>query len=396
MTRAVTAPLLAIATSLALALASGPARSQPCDTADVFFGNLHSHTSFSDGRGTPRQAYQHARGPGQLDFMAITEHNHRDADGTGDARDGKLIATNPALYPDLLDAAGDREDPGRFAALFGQEFSTISTGNHVNVIGADEVIDDTQVPNGAFDVLYEDWIPLHPQVRLVQWNHPWDGKNEATQYGLDDFSRSHARLRAAAAAAHVRLIEVINGPGTQNLTDAHAQLKGEAHYKRYLERGYRLGPTANQDNHFRTWGTLTGARTGVYARELSRGAILDALRERRVYASTDRNLRVSFRVEGACPGSERSVPDRKLRVAWAIEDEDEPAAPYTVQIVDGSFAASGTQKTRKVADQQGDGSGAVDFQTSHRRAFVYLRLTQHPGRAKSDVVVTSPVWTTAP
>jgi len=41
----------------------------------VFFGNLHSHTSYSDGSGTPSEAYAHARDVAKLDFMAITEHN---------------------------------------------------------------------------------------------------------------------------------------------------------------------------------------------------------------------------------------------------------------------------------------------------------------------------------
>ena len=41
----------------------------------VFFGNLHSHTSYSDGSGTPEEAYAHARDVAHLDFLAITEHN---------------------------------------------------------------------------------------------------------------------------------------------------------------------------------------------------------------------------------------------------------------------------------------------------------------------------------
>ena len=35
----------------------------------VFFGNLHSHTSFSDGSGLPREAYLHARDLARLDFF---------------------------------------------------------------------------------------------------------------------------------------------------------------------------------------------------------------------------------------------------------------------------------------------------------------------------------------
>src|SRR5690349_2255667 len=35
----------------------------------VFFGNLHSHTSYSDGSGTPDQAYKYARDTAKVDFL---------------------------------------------------------------------------------------------------------------------------------------------------------------------------------------------------------------------------------------------------------------------------------------------------------------------------------------
>ena len=41
---------------------------------NVYSGNLHSHTAYSDGTGTPAQVYQFARASG-LDFYAITDHS---------------------------------------------------------------------------------------------------------------------------------------------------------------------------------------------------------------------------------------------------------------------------------------------------------------------------------
>lgn len=77
---------------------AGPGFHARAQTLQVYFGNLHAHTSYSDGSGTPAMAYDHARIAG-LDFMAITEHNHAQAEsGAGNRRDGLLIATTPALY----------------------------------------------------------------------------------------------------------------------------------------------------------------------------------------------------------------------------------------------------------------------------------------------------------
>lgn len=129
----------------------------------VFFGNLHSHTSYSDGSGTPSQAYRHARDVAHLDFLAITEHNHSRAEsGARERRDGLLIATNHALYtgPDaeaLIPAANRLTEDGQFVAIYGQEFSTISSGNHVNVFNVDAVID---APNGDFAGLVT-WLQAH-------------------------------------------------------------------------------------------------------------------------------------------------------------------------------------------------------------------------------------------
>src|SRR3954468_6308133 len=120
----------------------------------VFFGNLHSHTSYSDGSGTPDQAYTRARDVAKLDFLAITEHNHRAAEdgAAADRHDGLLIGKNPALYvgPNetaLIPTANRFNNDGHFIAIYGQEFSSISKGNHANVFDIGEVIDDHVVTN---------------------------------------------------------------------------------------------------------------------------------------------------------------------------------------------------------------------------------------------------------
>lgn len=47
-----------------------------CAQDNVYFGNLHAHTVYSDGSGAPDEAFDAAREAG-LDFMAITEHSHK-------------------------------------------------------------------------------------------------------------------------------------------------------------------------------------------------------------------------------------------------------------------------------------------------------------------------------
>ena len=140
-----------------MAFESGPivASDTPQGHLNVYFGNLHAHTSYSDGVEEPSDAYRHARDAGGLDFMAITEHNHSSAGQI--ANDHSLYSGSDA--DSLISTANRFTVDGEFVALYGQEYSSISRGNHVNVLDVPRVID---VPNGAYDQLVEDWLPDNP------------------------------------------------------------------------------------------------------------------------------------------------------------------------------------------------------------------------------------------
>ena len=75
---------LALRNGLVITLAIALAAPAAAQTSDVRFGNLHAHTSYSDGLGEPEEAFRMACEVG-LDFFAITEHNHEDGDGKGEA-----------------------------------------------------------------------------------------------------------------------------------------------------------------------------------------------------------------------------------------------------------------------------------------------------------------------
>jgi hypothetical protein len=155
----------------------------------VFFGNLHSHTSYSDGSGAPREAFDYARRTAGIRFLALTEHNHAEATGG----DGISIATDNALYKgsganSLISATRSLSQDGQFIVLYGQEFSTISSGNHINVFDIGEVIN---VEKGRFDRLLT-FLQTNrdssnqPAVMLL--NHPEESLTVLSkEYGLDDF-----------------------------------------------------------------------------------------------------------------------------------------------------------------------------------------------------------------
>lgn len=366
----------------------------------VFFGNLHAHSSYSDGRGTPDQAFAAARAAG-LDFMAVTEHNHHEGDGKADARDGVMIATRPELYsgaaPSLRAAADAATVNGTFVAIAGQEFSTISKGNHVNVFDVPDVL---RSANG-------DFLSLASEVRavrdsggglpLIQFNHPRNEGRFPADYGRDDYGGDDRRWIADLDPL-VELIEVLNAPALRDGTGMRPHRR-ETEYLRYLNLGFHIAPSVGHDNHHRNWGAASEARIAVLAAGLTRADILNGLRRRHAYATEDRNLRIVFRANGALSGDivPPPPPGSELRLTVSLVDPDEPDAVYRVDVFQD--APGGRHATAPVESFEVRGNSPQPILlegVTHNASgeFVLLRVTQFSNdeHEEEDRAWTAPVW----
>lgn len=388
---------------------AAPLSSQP----RIFFGNLHAHTSYSDGSGTPSNAFAQARDQGRLDFLAVTEHNHNKAEqgiGAGDARkDGIMIATQPALYngadaASLTSAARSFTVADKFVAIAGQEFSTISSGNHANVFDVGTVID---VASGDFKTLYDTWLPQHPdslnEPPLVQFNHP-DFRSDSNpntsdthrnnDYGLDDFGGNFDEL-VKHAEKFVSLLEIVSGPALKdgvNLNVSSAN-RHEKDFWFYLSKGFHIAPTANQDNHFFTWGTITRARTAVLADRLTAADLLRAMKARRVYATEDENLQLRFRLNGQLMGTIIHTPQpMDLTIEVEVSDADEPEAQYKVELFRGEIG--GAMIDGSIEESAMEGNGRVTFSQHYDsgKSFFFIKVTQTGADGRDDFAWTAPVW----
>lgn len=383
-----------------------------CQQVKVYFGNLHAHTSYSDGSGTPAEAYAHARDAADLDFLAITEHNHSKAEFSlkqGDPRrDGILIATAPHLYHGRLPNGGTDQAAlilqanrftvdGQFVALYGQEFSSIGSGNHVNVFEVGEVIDEDVVANGDFKALAT-WLVANKdsagKSALMQFNHPALHDDSSNEYGRDDLGT--AKQWRTAMDAHAELIEILNGPSTGTGTGNPPEEFMEYDYLYYLNKGFHLAPTADQDNHFKTWGDCTEARTAVLAEQLTKSAILEGLRARHVYATEDRNLRLIPRVNGHLVGDRVTtlpVVGEELAITLEILDDDDPMASYKVEVLSDTKAEGSIAGVVETAFAAGPGNVSVSGVTFRGAGqYVFLRVTQTDEDGHRDLAWTAPVW----
>src|SRR5258705_1101389 len=174
----------------------------------VYYGNLHSHTSASDGVDTASIAYAWARNEGHLNFLCLSEHNY--------------MVTPAGLAGDQT--AADASSTADFVGLVGQEFSTLPTngGNHVNIHNVLTVIPEDR--NNDYRFIYHDFLPKytndHPGAIIVcQFNHPENPNRDYGVAAIGSFPNYQGEPSAflREAGAWVKLIAVISGPADSNM-----------------------------------------------------------------------------------------------------------------------------------------------------------------------------------
>ena len=422
--------------TLVLCLLSILSWSQDPSTFKTYFGLLHGHTMISDGSGTPEEAYKMAKDAG-LDFFALTEHNHKAAEGNAGSKeraDGVLIATNHNLYngTSLVDVVrqlthGQTENvrikplqtackdatTNNFLAIYGQEFSSISSGNHIGVLNAKEVL---EIDNGDFTSLYDYVRNEDDQGHLIlQMNHPdiagdifaTPSKPSQINAMRNDYGYDEAELGdnfkefVDHIDNYVQLIEVLSGPALDpkvygNTFDYAGHNLNESDYYYYLTQGLHVSPSAGQDNHYKTWGIATDARIGVFASALTMDGICEAFHKYRTFATTDKNLSVSMSMNDSFMGSMISRTNGgSLKIKVNIHDEDEPNASYKVTICGGpvkpqKYNAEVKVPVATISESSFTGNGEFSLPTltaSGKAEFYYVRVKQG-----NDRVWTAPVW----
>jgi hypothetical protein len=336
-----------------------------------------------------------------LDFLCISEHNHVSAEGTGDDPAKLHIAKDHTLYsgaqPASLISTAKRVNTqfaGSFVALYGQEFSVIAKGNHLNVFDVGEVIDEAVIPNRAFDKLYGTWLPAHldtsGKLPMVQFNHP---AKVTEDYGILKYPDQAAFV--AAVQPYARTIAIVSGPHDTKpgAPPAHNDHFDTAAYFHYLNLGLQLAPAMDGDNHFITFGTSTEHRTAVWAPELTREAILTAIRENHVYATQDKNLVVDFRINNQIMGAKlRAQAGDPLTISVQLSDPDEPAAKYHVTLFHDTVGDAVEASEIEHDDLTGNGTITFDPQKYIGGIEYYLVHVEQSGTGKTDHAWTAPIW----
>ncbi len=367
----------------------------------VYLGNLHTQSNDSDGGGAipgcsgsqsaqtgafgPNDGFIYARNRG-LDFSAASEHNHY-FDGSSNTNASASPTTAKNRYAAGVAAANNYNaaNPG-FLALYGMEWGVTTNGGHLNILNATELFaweynSSNQLLGDTF-VAKSDYVSLYATMRnkgfVGQFNHP----SSSGQFLIGSTSLAYS----ADGDEVMMLAEVQNTSAFSNNTTETETSRStyEPAFKTLLERGYHIAPATNQDNHCANWGASWTNRTGVLipnGTALSKTAFVDALRARRVFATSDKNSQIILTANGHLMG-ERFSHSGALNLVVNYANTSGRSVSQ-VQILEGVPGRNGTVTTLA--------STATHTTTpSVGQHFYYARITQDDGK----ILWSAPIWVT--
>lgn len=277
-----------------------------------YVGDIHNHCGISYGHGSIEDAYRNARL--QLDFASVTGHAWWHDMPTGDPRLAEEEGYHRAGFQRLAecwdhvqDATDAVHEDGRFVSLLSYEWHSMTYGDHCvyyrdshgPIIRADSLEDlrsalRQEIAKGREAMV----LPHH-----IGYRKGWRGIN------WDTFT---TELSPAAEIVSMHGCgESDRAPRNYLHTMGPRDVGSMAYYG--LEAGHVFGFIGSTDHHSAHPGSHGYGRMAVWADELSREGIWDAVVKRRVYAITGDRIELRSSVNGspmgqiASPAAERMI-----------------------------------------------------------------------------------------
>jgi hypothetical protein len=240
------------------------------DGQNIFWGDLHGHTSLSDGTGTVEDYFIYARDVSALDVVAITDHDHW----------GILqLDEHPEFWEETKTQTRRFHQPGRFVTLLGYEWTSWIHGHRHVLYFEDEgeiyssISLDYETPTQLWDALRG--------KRALTFAHHSAGGVMPTNWAIppDPVLEPLTEIASVHGSS-----EALDSP---NLI--YDSVPGNF-VRDVLDRGYRFGFLGSGDSHDGHPGLAhlvmeSGGLAAIITDTLTRESVLEALRARRVYAT---------------------------------------------------------------------------------------------------------------
>lgn len=337
----------------------------------LYWADLQIHGNLSDGTGTPADIYRYARDVARLDAAALTEHDHW----------GYLpLDANPAAWRRILRAAADFNEAERFVTFPAYEWTNWTFGHqHVLFLREEDAVVHAWCDPRS-DHPQELWKALGG-AECVTIPHHTGGAPIPTCWKYHD-------------PVFQPVVEIVSVHGVSERMGQPGCIRGAEEsgmVQSALARGYRLGFVGGGDTHdghpgIGSPGMPPPGLAGIWARDLTRKSIFEAIRARRVYATTGCRAILRFH-SGAVPmGGVIKLADAKApRTLKVAVVGDAPTAAITI-----------VKNNRDVARFEANDFIATrtwkDTAPAVAGDYYYVRIVQTDG----GWIWSSPIWVEVP
>ncbi len=322
----------------------------------VYYGTLHNHTGLMGGTGTQEDAYQYARETAKLDFFGISEHDY---------------GYDSITWNNIKAVANAYNEDGEFVAFWGFEWTSGMFG-HVAVINSNDFCtsSDTATPTGTF-TRFCAWLNTQNCVAFL--NHP----SYENAYGLE-FNHFAGPITNKIVGMELWNKNVTFSTFFYN-DGYYSDDNNKGFFDEALSRGWKIGAAGSEDNHEGTWGTKTDYRLAILADTLTRDSLFAAMLARRFYSTLDKNISLSFTINGKEMGS-TIASGKKAFIIQASDGNDEIFIEAVLFDKDHNLVHSWIP-----------GSSSIDISDSlnvQNGDYFYVKIKQEDG----DEAISSPIW----
>ena len=352
----------------------------------LYFGQLHSHTQYSDGSGTLDSALDYVKNlpeSANVQFVAFTDHSNYFDTTSAANPEGALYDTSLATaysqqrWKEYKDKIADFNNAQTGVIAIGGFEMTWSGGpGHINTFNTPGIVSrnnstlNNKTNDAGIKAYYELLSRPEGSSSISQLNHP------GTTFGtFSDFAYWDGVIDS-----RIYMVEVGNGEGQ---IGAGGYFPSYEYYIMALDKGWHVAPTNNQDNHKGKWGNANDARDVIITDNFTEEGIYEAIRERRMYATEDKNLELGYTVNGSMMGSILSEVPSALDFEVSVSDPDKTDSIAKVEIIANSGRVVHTWSSAAEL-----ASGTLSLTLDPNYSYYFVRVTEADG----DLAVTSPVW----
>ena len=300
---------------------------KPCH---LYWADMHVHTGFSaDAEGHMDELIAYARDKAALDCVVFQDN------------DKYQLSLTDSEYESYLSYLGHFSEEERFLLYPGFEWTyNPSVPNHRTIVGHD----------AGFPLLRHSEAGADPMTALMDHAERHGALSHPHHEGWD-LTDSPAETNVEVCSGwRVHMLD------PEYLRKVHALLAADR----------RIGFFGGSDNHRRNPG-MGGGLTGIYAEELTRDAIFEALRRHRCFATDGCRLSAALWVNGAFIGEEVTATGPP-EIRWEVQLTSPPAS---VQLIRDGLAI------RKWHVRDGHASGTCeDTDCRPGKHFYYLAVEE--------------------